>query len=93
MRISMNQSEIELAIREYLSKMIYLSNGKKFNIEMSATRGASGFTADIVIVDDPSAIPPIKAVSEETGEVKEAAPAAELVPAKKNSLFSQIHTA
>lgn len=92
MRISMNQNEIELAIREYLSKLIYLSNGKSFKIEMSATRGAAGFTADILIVDDPSAAP-VKVVSEDTGEVKEASAETEIPPPKKNSLFSQIHTA
>jgi len=92
MRISINQPEIEQAIREYLSRQISLSHGKSFKIDMMATRGANGFTADIEIVDDPVKAAPIP-VNEETGEVKPA-PVPEVSEApKKNSLFSQIHMA
>ena len=95
MRISINQPEIEQAIREYMSRQISLSHGKTFKIDMMATRGANGFTADIEIVDDPAGYKPIT-VSEETGEVKPAPQGVveivETSAPKKSSLFSQIHT-
>lgn len=49
MKISLVQNEIEEALVEYLQTKIHLAENQKFNIELNATRGAAGFTAEISI--------------------------------------------
>jgi hypothetical protein len=51
MKISIVQDEIEKAIKDYMGKFLRLEAGKGFKVDMTATRGQSGITADIEIVD------------------------------------------
>lgn len=53
MQISINQTEIEQAIFDYIKKHINIVEGTQVNIEMKATRGAEGFSAVIDIMDNP----------------------------------------
>lgn len=53
MQISINQTEIEQAIFDYIKKRISIVEGTQVDIEMKATRGAEGFSAVIDIVDNP----------------------------------------
>lgn len=50
MKISLTQSEIEDAIIDHLKTVINLPEGMEFRVEMAATRGSAGFTADVSIV-------------------------------------------
>lgn len=50
MKISLTQSEIEGAIIDHLKTVINLPEGMEFRVEMAATRGSAGFTADVAIV-------------------------------------------
>ncbi|QIG70530.1 RusA-like Holliday junction resolvase [Rhizobium phage RHph_N38] len=51
MRISLVQSEIELALEKYIGEQLNVADGKAFKIALAATRGEQGFTAEIEIVD------------------------------------------
>ncbi|QIG68806.1 holliday junction resolvase RusA-like protein [Rhizobium phage RHph_Y2_6] len=51
MRISLVQSEIELALQRYIGAQLNVADGKAFKISLAATRGEQGFTAEIEIVD------------------------------------------
>ena len=53
MKITIVQTEIEEAIQNHLKKAINLPEGKGFQIEITATRGANGVTAEIEIIDIP----------------------------------------
>ena len=50
MEITLNQSEIEQAIRNYLDTQFRINEGQDISIEMKAGRGENGFTASIDIV-------------------------------------------
>lgn len=52
MQITINQTQIEKAILDFMYKRINIKEGTKVNIEMKATRGAEGFSANIEIFDD-----------------------------------------
>ncbi|QIG76589.1 holliday junction resolvase RusA-like protein [Rhizobium phage RHph_I1_6] len=61
MRISLVQSEIELALERYIGEQLNVADGKAFKISLAATRGEQGFTAEIDIVDaQPAPEEPIK---------------------------------
>lgn len=49
MRITMNQGEIESAIRHWLAGEGLDTEGKNIDIDLKATRGAEGYTADVNI--------------------------------------------
>ena len=51
MKVILVQNEIEDAIRSYMSSTLSVPAQKELKIEMTATRGASGVTAEINIVD------------------------------------------
>lgn len=51
MKIILVQNEIEEAIRSYMNKTLTVPSQKELRIEMTATRGASGVTAEINIMD------------------------------------------
>lgn len=51
MKIILVQREIEEAISQYVGNSFMLPKGKTFDIEMAATRGASGVTAEIEVVN------------------------------------------
>lgn len=49
MKIQLVQSEIELAISNYIRETITVNDGMSITMELRATRGAEGFQADIDI--------------------------------------------
>lgn len=53
MQITINQTQIEKAILDFMHKRINIKEGTELRIEMRATRGAEGFSANIEIIDDP----------------------------------------
>lgn len=56
MQITINQTEIERAISEYVNKRIKLEEGVEVAIDIRATRGPEGITAVIDIDDSPEVI-------------------------------------
>jgi hypothetical protein len=56
MQITINQTEIERAISEYLNKRIKIEDGVEVAIDIRATRGPEGITAVIDIDDSSEAI-------------------------------------
>lgn len=57
MQITINQQEIEEAIRKHILSQISLRENMKVEIDMTATRGPSGFTATINIVPEDASSP------------------------------------
>lgn len=51
MKINLIQNEIETAIEQYVRDFVSLPATKYFKIEMIATRGSTGITAEISIED------------------------------------------
>ncbi len=49
MKITINQAEIEAAITAYIMSQVSIKEGQKINIELKATRGAEGYSAEIDI--------------------------------------------
>lgn len=54
MQITLIQTEIEEAIRDYVSRQLTVREGMRIDIELKATRGAEGYQAFIDIVDQDS---------------------------------------
>jgi hypothetical protein len=52
MQITLVQTEIEDAIRNYVNSQLVVREGMRIDIDLSATRGPQGFTAMIDIVSD-----------------------------------------
>lgn len=50
MKISLIEKEIKEAIENYLSQSISLPEGKKYSVDLVATRGSDGITANVEIV-------------------------------------------
>lgn len=72
MKIILVQNEIEEAIRSYMSNTLSVPAQKQLQIEMTATRGASGVTAEINIIDKDTAVAAQKTeVKEEQDPVSE----------------------
>lgn len=71
MQITLVQSEIEQAIKDYIHSQIKVRDGMEIKIDLSATRGADGFKATIDIVESNAASPAPAAVVD---PVKTAAP-------------------
>lgn len=58
MIITIVQSEIENAVKDYVASKIKLEDNQSFKIELLATRGSQGITANIEICDaDPVRVP------------------------------------
>lgn len=51
MQITIVQSEIETAIRNYVMEQVNVKEGKRIDIDLKATRGDSGYTAEITIAN------------------------------------------
>lgn len=47
MRITLNQNEIELALKNYVNKLLSVQDGINMTIDIKATRGEGGMTAEI----------------------------------------------
>lgn len=60
MQITITQTEIERAIREYMGRRINIVNGTHVEIEMKATRGADGFSAIVDICENPDELKELK---------------------------------
>ena len=75
MRIIIVQAEIEEAIRNYIQKQVKIETGMRIDMELAATRGDDGFTAEIFIVPDVPDQPDL-GIATKIAEAK-AAPAAE----------------
>ena len=99
MEISIVQNEIEEAISDYLSKKIRLAEDQVFKIDLTATRGASGFTASISIEKTPlceetSSVEPVQEATVEQIEVVDPKPSMETykdVPGvAKKSFFANL---
>lgn len=52
MKITLVQSQIEEAIRNYAMERIRLQPGQRLDLNLMATRGPAGYTCDIEVVDD-----------------------------------------
>ena len=65
MRITLNQVEIELALTNYLGSLLNVQQGITFDIDIKATRGEGGMTAEIDLIEpkDGSATLPVVAPS------------------------------
>src|SRR4051812_19268683 len=50
MKITIIQTEIETAIRNYIGEMFTIREGMQIDIDLSATRGPEGFIANINVV-------------------------------------------
>lgn len=61
MKIQLEQSEVVLAVREYVANQGIKVEGKTFAVNFSMTRGEAGLLADLVI-DEPT-VAPTKAVA------------------------------
>lgn len=58
MQITLNQTEILEAIKDYVRKQVKVAeNQKDFDIELKATRGDSGYTATLEITLSPASAP------------------------------------
>ncbi len=59
MQITLEQTEIELAVTKYINEQVNIKEGMQINITLRAGRGETGFTANIDIA--PVAIEPVTA--------------------------------
>lgn len=60
MQVIINQTELEVAITEYIGKRLQIKEGSSITIEIRNTRGADGTTASIEIADSPEQAEDIK---------------------------------
>ena len=51
MRITLNQAQIEQGLRLFIESQGFNTEGKTIEIDLKATRGPEGYTADILIPD------------------------------------------
>lgn len=65
MQITIIQSEIETAIRNYIMSQITVREGQRIDIDLKATRGPEGYQAVIDIVPDTSPAPVRKSSDDE----------------------------
>ena len=66
MKISLTQNEIENAIIAHLTQVIHLTPNQEFRVEMAATRGSAGFTADVSIVQGEAKETPSRSTMKES---------------------------
>lgn len=61
MQITLNQTEIETALRRYVNEQVNIREGHEIIIDLKAGRGENGFSAtiDIVPADAPKAAEPV----------------------------------
>lgn len=58
MQITLIQSELEAAIRQYVHDIVNIKEGMEINIELRAGRGVDGYTASIDIVKKGTVVTP-----------------------------------
>ncbi len=85
MKIIIVQAEIETAIQDYILGQMTINDDQELSVELSATRGADGMTAEIVVKPKVTAEAPVRkkpataAASKPATVTKTAAPAPEKV--------------
>lgn len=52
MQITLVQTEIEAALRQYIGRKFTVANGVQMKIDLAATRGAEGFKATIDVLEE-----------------------------------------
>lgn len=57
MQITLVQTEVEQALRDYVASRLTLAEGTTFSIDLAATRGANGITATIDLIEPGQAVP------------------------------------
>lgn len=87
MQITLNQSEIETAIRRYVNEQVNIREGHEIVIDLKAGRGENGFTATIDILPDLSDTPtqapaPAKSATTKPLGIQEKVQASRPVPEK-----------
>ena len=100
MKITLVQTEIEEAIVDYMKKTITLPANKEFHVELTATRGPAGVTAEIQInsVDQEQPKKVVKEVEAPKEEVevtaetkeKEAEPVEEVTEPVKEPVVEEV---
>ena len=91
MKITLDQVEIEDAVRDYVMSQVSVKDGQRIEMDFTAGRGANGLTVDINIVRDTSAVIPTPATkstttrSSETQAVKEVKSALTPEPVSKET--------
>lgn len=96
MKIQLIESEIKEALQQYLGGVVSISNDKEFNIEILATRGATGVTAEVTIEAKSNKTEEKKEevkveVKEEVNNVFASAPVEESKPVtEKKSFFANM---
>lgn len=78
MKITLEQNEIEQAIRNYINDQMHIKDGMEIVIDLKATRGDAGMTANIDIVKS-SDVPAQQAASAAPVQVAAPAPKAQTV--------------
>lgn len=81
MQITLDQPEIELALREYVSNILTIREGSQMNIEFTSTRNPPGLNAKIDITNSlkASVIPAAKVVEAPVAALAHPAPALHVV--------------
>lgn len=94
MKIQLIESEIKEALQQYLGGVVSISEDKEFNIEILATRGATGVTAEVTIeakATKPEEKKEVVEVKNEVDNVFAAAPVVEETkPVEKKSFFANM---
>lgn len=57
MKITLVQAEIEEAIRAFVLSRMSINDGMRLQIDLAATRGSTGFTADVDVVPEVETAP------------------------------------
>lgn len=70
MQITINQAEIEEAIRDFVKKKLTVNSNQRIDIDLKATRGDEGYTAIIDVVDAEPATSNSTGISQVAQEVK-----------------------
>lgn len=89
MQITLNQDEIETAIKDYVSNQIVIAEDMEIAIDMKAGRGDNGYTATLDI--RPAKVKSKKPVYRQTSNIDEL-PVAEpkaAIPTAKTEIFSK----
>lgn len=86
MQITLNQTQIEEAIRQHVSARLNLSEGERLDLDLRATRGPEGYTCVVTITGDsePTAPQPLK-ITDTVAAARTPEPEAEATEGQDNS--------
>lgn len=77
MKITLDQTEIETAVRNYVNEQVSVKEGQRIDIDFTAGRGANGLTATVDIVSNgtaKAAAPKTAPATDTTAKPEAAAP-------------------